>query len=169
MADLLFDWLGFSCIACVELDRDLQVWLNPHQSNGRLVVRREFSLVITFTSAEMSVSKRSLSPQPEFLNETKKYFWNFWMTTTSSCRNDHKTDQKLDEREEEEELLRGRDSVNEQRNLLHTHTEKDTLIVQDWENIWMKMCTEVRQRNPKKMKKAKFGQEVKNQPQKSKR
>ena len=53
------------------------------------------------------------------------------MTTTSSCRNDHKTDQKLDEREEEEDLLRGRDSVNEQRNLLHTHTEKDTLIVQD--------------------------------------
>ena len=53
------------------------------------------------------------------------------MTTTSSCRNDHKTDKKLDEREEEEEVLRGRDSVNEQRNLLHTHTEKDTLIVQD--------------------------------------
>ena len=71
------------------------------------------------------------------------------MTTTSSCRNDHKTDQKLDEREEEEELLRGRDSVNEQRNLLHTHTEKDTLIVQDWEKeieleniLWNKMKIE---------------------------
>ena len=24
--DLLFDWLGFCCFACVELDRDLQVW-----------------------------------------------------------------------------------------------------------------------------------------------
>ena len=50
------------------------------------------------------------------------------MTTTSSCRNDHKTDQKLDEREEEEELLRGRDSVNEQRNVTtHTRTQKKTL------------------------------------------
>ena len=32
-ADLLFDWLGFSCFACVELERDLQVWSNPNQSN----------------------------------------------------------------------------------------------------------------------------------------
>ena len=32
--DLLFDWLGFSCFAYVELDRDLQVWLNPNQSNS---------------------------------------------------------------------------------------------------------------------------------------
>ena len=26
--DLLFDWLGISCFAYVELDRDLQVWSN---------------------------------------------------------------------------------------------------------------------------------------------
>ena len=32
-ADLLFDWLGFSCFAYVELDRDLQVWSNPIESN----------------------------------------------------------------------------------------------------------------------------------------
>ena len=29
MADLLFEWLGFSCFANVEFDKDLQVWLNP--------------------------------------------------------------------------------------------------------------------------------------------
>ena len=34
MADLLFDWLGLSCFASVVLDRDLQVWLNPKQSNS---------------------------------------------------------------------------------------------------------------------------------------
>ena len=28
-ADLLFDWLGFSCFAYVELDRGLQGWSNP--------------------------------------------------------------------------------------------------------------------------------------------
>ena len=33
MTDLLFDWLGFSCFAYVELDRALQVWSNPNQSN----------------------------------------------------------------------------------------------------------------------------------------
>ena len=76
MADLLFDWLGFSCFACVELDRDLPVWLNPHQSNGRSVVRREFSLVITFTTAEMSVSKRCLASARIF-EWNKKVFLKF--------------------------------------------------------------------------------------------
>ena len=37
MADLLFDWLRFSCFDCVELDRDLQVWKNPNQSNRSVV------------------------------------------------------------------------------------------------------------------------------------
>ena len=159
MADLLFDWLGFSCIACVELDRDLQVWLNPHQSNGRSVVRREFSLVITFTTAEMSVSKRR-KVFLKFLNDH-----NFLMQKRSQnwpkIRRKRRR-RRIAERERFSEWAK-------ERYYTHTHTEKDTLIVQDWENIWMKMCTEVRQRNPKKMKKAKFGQEVKNQPQKSKR
>ena len=35
MTDLLFDWLGFSYFAYVDLDRDLQVWSNPNQSNRR--------------------------------------------------------------------------------------------------------------------------------------
>ena len=34
MADLLFDCLGFSCFASVELARDLQVWSNQNQSNS---------------------------------------------------------------------------------------------------------------------------------------
>ena len=33
MADLLFDWFGFSCFSFLELDTDLQVWSNPNQSN----------------------------------------------------------------------------------------------------------------------------------------
>ena len=36
---LLFDQLGFSCFVCVELDRDLQVWLDPNQSNRRSAVQ----------------------------------------------------------------------------------------------------------------------------------
>ena len=44
MADLLFDWLGFSCFAYVKLDRDLQVWLNPNQSNRRYAVQLYFPL-----------------------------------------------------------------------------------------------------------------------------
>ena len=32
MADLLFACLGFCCFAYVELDRALQVWLNPNQA-----------------------------------------------------------------------------------------------------------------------------------------
>ena len=35
MADLLFDFLGFSYFGCVELDRDLKVLSNPNQSNRR--------------------------------------------------------------------------------------------------------------------------------------
>ena len=31
--DLLFDWLASSCFAYVELDTNLQVWLNPNKSN----------------------------------------------------------------------------------------------------------------------------------------
>ena len=41
-ADLQFDWLGFSWFDCVELDRDLQVWLNPNQSNRRSAVQWYF-------------------------------------------------------------------------------------------------------------------------------
>ena len=33
-ADLLLDWLGFSCFAYVELDRDLQVWSDPSRRSG---------------------------------------------------------------------------------------------------------------------------------------
>ena len=32
--DLLFDWLGFSCFAYVELDGNLEVWSNPNKSTG---------------------------------------------------------------------------------------------------------------------------------------
>ena len=39
MADLLFDRIGFSCFAYIELDRDLQVWSNPNQSKGRSAVQ----------------------------------------------------------------------------------------------------------------------------------
>ena len=39
MAELLFDQLRFSCFACVELDRDLQVWSNPNQSNRRSAIQ----------------------------------------------------------------------------------------------------------------------------------
>ena len=35
MTDLLFDWLGFSCFAYIELDRGIQVWSNLNQSNRR--------------------------------------------------------------------------------------------------------------------------------------
>ena len=42
MADLLFDWLGFSCFACIELDRYLQVWLNPNQSNRKSAAQLYF-------------------------------------------------------------------------------------------------------------------------------
>ena len=44
MADLLFNWLGFSCFACVELDRYLQLWLNPNQSNRRSAIQFYFQL-----------------------------------------------------------------------------------------------------------------------------
>ena len=40
----LFDWLGFSWFAYVELDRDLQVWSNPNQSNMRSAVQWCFPL-----------------------------------------------------------------------------------------------------------------------------
>ena len=42
MANLLFNWIGFSCFACVELDRDLQLWLNPNQSNRRSAIQFYF-------------------------------------------------------------------------------------------------------------------------------
>ena len=36
MANLLFDWLGFSYFGYVELDRDLQVWQIPtSQTEGQ--------------------------------------------------------------------------------------------------------------------------------------
>ena len=38
-ADLLFDKFGLSCFANAELDKDLQVWLNPNQSNKRSAVQ----------------------------------------------------------------------------------------------------------------------------------
>ena len=38
--DLLFDWLGFNCFACVELYRDLQVWSKSNQSNRRSTVQQ---------------------------------------------------------------------------------------------------------------------------------
>ena len=39
-ADLLFDYFGRIQLLCfVELDRDLQVWFNPNQSNRRLAVQ----------------------------------------------------------------------------------------------------------------------------------
>ena len=44
MADLLFDLLVLSCFAYVELDRDLQVWSNPNQSNWRSTVQWYFAL-----------------------------------------------------------------------------------------------------------------------------
>ena len=34
IADLLFDWLGFSCFAYVEFDTDIQIWLNPTSQTG---------------------------------------------------------------------------------------------------------------------------------------
>ena len=43
-ADLLFDWLWFSCFDYVKLDRDLPVWSNPNQSNRRSVVQWYFLL-----------------------------------------------------------------------------------------------------------------------------
>ena len=43
-ADLLLYWLGFSCFAYVELDRDLQVWLNPDQPNRRSAIQWYFIL-----------------------------------------------------------------------------------------------------------------------------
>ena len=49
-ADLLFDWLGFSCFANVELDRDLQVWSNPNQSNRRSAVQWYFPLWWVFSA-----------------------------------------------------------------------------------------------------------------------
>ena len=33
----LFDWLGFSCFASVELNRDLQFWSNANQSNRSVI------------------------------------------------------------------------------------------------------------------------------------
>ena len=39
IADLLFDWLGFSCFAYVEFDTDIQIWLNPNESNRRSPVQ----------------------------------------------------------------------------------------------------------------------------------
>ena len=44
MAELLFDQLRFSCFACVELDRDLQVWSNPNQSNRRSAIQWQLPL-----------------------------------------------------------------------------------------------------------------------------
>ena len=44
MADLLFDLLVLSWFAYVALDRDLQVWSNPNQSNWRSTVQWYFAL-----------------------------------------------------------------------------------------------------------------------------
>ena len=41
-ADLLFDQLGFNCLACVELDKYLQVLLYPNQSNRRSAIQWYF-------------------------------------------------------------------------------------------------------------------------------
>ena len=39
MADLLFDWLGFGCFACIEFDRDLQVCqIQTSQTGGELYI-----------------------------------------------------------------------------------------------------------------------------------
>ena len=43
-ADLLLDWLEFCCFAYIELDKDLQVWSNPNQSNRRWAVQLYFPL-----------------------------------------------------------------------------------------------------------------------------
>ena len=38
-AALLFDWFRYSCVVYVNLARDLQVWLNPKQSNKRSTIQ----------------------------------------------------------------------------------------------------------------------------------
>ena len=51
--------LGFSCFACAELDRDLQVWPTPNQSNRRSADQCYFPLTYIFylfNSAGMTVS-----------------------------------------------------------------------------------------------------------------
>ena len=58
MADLLFDWLGFSYFGCVELDRHLQVWSNPHQSNGRSAIQRYFPLQSKYTQGKQKNTHR---------------------------------------------------------------------------------------------------------------
>ena len=57
-ADLLFDWLGFSCFACVELERDLQVWSNPNQSN-RWAVQWNFPLWSNWVFSALSYGETS--------------------------------------------------------------------------------------------------------------
>ena len=52
MADLLFNWLGFSCFACVELDRYLQLWLNPNQSNRRSAIQLYFPYKVSESPLE---------------------------------------------------------------------------------------------------------------------
>ena len=39
MADLLFDWFGFSCFVEMKLKTDLLVWPNPNWSNRRSAVQ----------------------------------------------------------------------------------------------------------------------------------
>ena len=60
MADLLFDWKGFSCFEYIVSDRDLKVWLNPNQSGGQLYSNTspyevsEYSLLRLFELFEYS-------------------------------------------------------------------------------------------------------------------
>ena len=62
MADLLFDWIGFSGFAYVKLDRDLQVWLNPNQSNRRYAVQLYFPLQSKWVLSACSFNTCSGSP-----------------------------------------------------------------------------------------------------------
>ena len=61
MTNLLFDWLGFSYFACVELDRDLQVWSNPNQSNRRSAMQWYFPFEVSECSLLCLSFKPSLT------------------------------------------------------------------------------------------------------------
>ena len=63
MPDLLFDWLGFSCFAFVELDRAIQVWSNPNQSSRTSVIQWYFPYKVC-----------SLYRPLWFLTKTRDYF-----------------------------------------------------------------------------------------------
>ena len=39
MADLLFDWFGFSCFVELKLSTDLLIWPNPNRSNRRSAIQ----------------------------------------------------------------------------------------------------------------------------------